>query len=88
MDENAIGIIGLLFVGVISLGFFGLYIWSIIWSYTDAEKRGKSGCLVALLVGLLSWPLGLLIWYVARPEQLPGRRRLDDGTPGPRRSDF
>jgi hypothetical protein len=68
MDENAVGAIGLIVFGVISLVFLALYVWSIIWSYADAESRGKSGCLVALLVALLSWPLGLVIWLVARPN--------------------
>lgn len=54
----------LLFVG----GILSLIIWSIIWAYSDAEKRGKSGCLVALLVFLLPWPVGLIIWLLIRPE--------------------
>lgn len=45
-----------------------LYIATIIWSYGDAAKRGKSGCLVALLVAFLAWPLGLVVWLVVRPE--------------------
>ena len=65
---EALGIVGLLIVGLISAISLGLYVWSIIWAYGDAEKRGKSGCLVALLVGLVSWPVGLIIWLVARPE--------------------
>jgi hypothetical protein len=44
-----------------------LYIWSICWSYADAEARNKPGWAVALLVALLSWPIGLLIWFVFRP---------------------
>ncbi len=40
-----------------------------IWAYGDAERRGKSGCLVAILVFFLSWPLGLILWIVFRPEQ-------------------
>ena len=39
----------------------------------DAERRGKSGCLVAILVFFLSWPLGLILWIVFRPEP-PGYR--------------
>jgi len=59
------GLIGaLLFVG-----FLVLYIWSIVWAYGDAERRGKSGCLVALLVIFLSWPLGLVAWLIFRPEE-------------------
>ena len=46
-----------------------LYIYSVIWAYGDAEQRGKPGCLVALLVMFFSWPLGLIMWVVFRPEQ-------------------
>jgi hypothetical protein len=45
-----------------------LMIWSLVWVYGDAEARGKSGCLVALLVFFLSWPISLLVWIVFRPE--------------------
>jgi hypothetical protein len=37
------------------------------WGYADAEKRGKSGCLVAIIV-LCSFPLGLILWLLIRPE--------------------
>lgn len=38
-------------VAVISVLFVvGLLIWSMSWAYHDAESRGKSGFLVALLV--------------------------------------
>jgi hypothetical protein len=46
----------------------GLLIWSLIWAYQDAEKRGKSGWLVVLMVFLLNWPVSLLVWLVFRPE--------------------
>ncbi len=49
-----------------------VYVYSIIWAYGDAEARSKPGCLVALLVAFLSWPLGLLLWVVFRPEQRRG----------------
>ena len=62
--DIAVGLFGLL----VGLAVFGLYIWSIIWAYGDAESRGKSGCLVALLVFLLTWPVGLIIWMLIRPE--------------------
>lgn len=54
-----------LLLGVVGLV---LYIWSIIWAYRDAESRGKSGILVALLVALLSWPLSLVLWLIVRPQ--------------------
>ena len=62
---HAIGsLVGVFFVAVL----FGLYIWSIVWAYGDAQSRGKSGCLVALLVIFLSWPIGLIAWLVFRPD--------------------
>lgn len=49
------------------LGSLVFYVLSIVWAYWDAEAREKSGPLVALLVALVAWPLGLLIWLLARP---------------------
>lgn len=45
-----------------------LLIWSLVWVYNDAIRRGKPGWLVVLLVLLLDWPLSLLVWLVFRPE--------------------
>jgi hypothetical protein len=66
--EDLIVVILLLPLIVIVLG---LLIWSLVWVYRDAEKRGKSGALVALLVFLLEWPVSLLVWLVFRPEIKP-----------------
>ena len=52
------------------IAFLSFYVWSVVWSYADTEARGKPGCLVALLVALLSWPLGLILMA-----------RLPTGTP-------
>ena len=52
----------------------GLLIWSLIWVYQDAEKRGKPAWLVVLLVFLLNWPISLLAWLVFRPETSGPRR--------------
>jgi hypothetical protein len=57
-------VVGLILV----LLFLGLFIWSLVWVYSDAERRGKSGCLVVLLVLLSSWPISLLLWMVSRPD--------------------
>jgi hypothetical protein len=48
----------------------------------DARRRGKSPLLVSLLV-LFSFPLGVIIWLLFRPEPLNGASsqqpfRLDD----------
>ncbi len=60
-------LIGGMFSILIGLVMLALYVFSIIWAYNDAEMRGKSGCLVALLVMLLTWPVGLLAWIIFRP---------------------
>ena len=59
-----LGILGI----ILALVVLVLYVWSIIWAYKDAELRGKPGWLVALLVALLSWPIGLLVWLLFRPK--------------------
>ena len=64
---NAGAFVGIAFAVVL----FWLFLWSIVWSYEDAESRGKSGCLVALFVAIVSWPLGLIAWLVFRPERKP-----------------
>jgi len=69
-------IAGLLFALVI----LGLYVWSIIWVYSDAENRGNSGCLVALLVMLLGWPIGLIAWIAFRPRETESERARKIGT--------
>lgn len=51
------------------LVLLGLLIWSLVWVYGDAEKRGKPGWAVALMVFLLNWPISLLVWVVFRPEE-------------------
>ncbi len=51
------------------------YGWSLLWIYIDAKRRGKDGLLVALVVGLLAWPVGLIIWLMSRPptSEAPSR---------------
>ena len=46
------------------------YIASLIWIARDAKFRGKPGLPVALLAGLLYWPLSLLLWIVLRPDPM------------------
>ena len=58
------GIIGII-TGLVLLVF---YIWSVVWAYKDANRRDKPGWLVAVLVALLSWPLGLVLWLLFRPN--------------------
>ncbi|MFU8771150.1 MAG: hypothetical protein ACNA8H_01885 [Anaerolineales bacterium] len=58
-----------IFVAIPVLLLVSLPIISAFWAMGDAERRGKSGCLVALLVLLLAWPAGLIVWLVFRPPE-------------------
>lgn len=42
---------------------------SLVWVYRDAERWGRSGPLVALLVAVAVWPLGLLVSWMIRPPR-------------------
>lgn len=57
----------LIWVFIVFLLFF--VIISVIWAYGDAIIRSKSGCLVALMVLLFFWPVGLILWFVIRPKK-------------------
>ena len=46
--------------------FATLMIWSLVWVAQDAEARNRPAWLLVLLM-LVTWPLGLLVWLVARP---------------------
>ena len=58
----------ILFIIPLFLVIIGLLIWSLVWVYHDALKRGKPGWPVVFLVLLLEWPISLLVWIVFRPE--------------------
>lgn len=60
-----LGLIGII-LGIVLLVFIA---WSVIWSYQDARRRGKSPWLVALMVLLMVWPVGLIIWLLLRPQK-------------------
>jgi hypothetical protein len=57
------------FLAFWSFCFAVVFVATILWSFADAENRGKSGCLVSLLVAMFSWPIGLLLWLIFRPEK-------------------
>lgn len=65
--------IGGIFVAIIVVVMIALPVVSAIWAMGDAERRGKPGCLVGLLVLLLAWPAGLIVWLVFRPPEEFGR---------------
>ena len=45
-----------------------LYVASLVWVYRDAERRGTAGALVVIMVAVIAWPLGLIVWWLIRPE--------------------
>lgn len=57
----------LLVLALFTALFVGLFVWSLVWVYGDAERRGKSGCLVVLVILFFGWPMSLLLWLVFRP---------------------
>jgi hypothetical protein len=61
---SGFGLIGI----ILCILLLVFYVWSIVWAYTDAERRGKPGWLVALVVLLMVWPVGLVIWLLLRPQ--------------------
>ena len=48
-----------------------VWILLIVWVYKDAEKRGKSGILWAIIV-FISGIIGLIIWFIVRPKKIAG----------------
>ncbi len=60
-----LGLISII-IGIILLVFV---VWSVIWAYYDAGRRGKSPWLVALMVLFMVWPIGLIVWLMLRPQK-------------------
>jgi hypothetical protein len=57
---------------LISLAVFLVFlVWILRVCAADARRRGKSPLLVTLLI-FVSFPLGLLLWLLFRPEPLNG----------------
>lgn len=69
MEEAFGNALAFLAIACVALPMLVLFIWSVLWAYADAEKRGKSGWLAALLVFLVQWPAGLIIWLLIRPQE-------------------
>jgi hypothetical protein len=66
--SDGMSVVAIIVALIFCLILFGIYIASLVWVYRDANRRGKSGILVALLVALISWPIGLLVWVLVRDK--------------------
>lgn len=69
-SHSMIDILGSVLGIIFFLGFIALYFWSVFFTYRDAKSRGKPAIIIALLVAFVAWPLGFLIWMIARPRLL------------------
>lgn len=60
-----LGLISII-IGIVLVVFV---VWSVIWAYYDASRRGKNPWLVALMVLFMVWPIGLIVWLMLRPQK-------------------
>jgi len=92
-DGDVFGsIMGMFMMLCVMIPMFIIVIGSVVWAYKDANERGKSGWLVALMVFFVSWPAGLLIWLVFRPDKVTepthAGKIVDDEDEYPNPEDF
>ncbi len=66
--DSGMGVVAFIIFLIFCLIFLANYIASLVWVYRDANRRGKSGILVALLVAIISWPIGLIVWLIIRDK--------------------
>ena len=59
--------LGYFILSLCIIGILYVFIWSLVWVYRDAKKRGQRASLVVLLVALMNWPVSILLWLVIRP---------------------
>jgi len=70
---NNMAIVGIFAVALFTLAFLFLMVWSLIWVYRDAQKRGhKNAGLLTFLCFLCNWPFSLLLYISMRKEPPPG----------------
>ena len=67
-------------VGILPILMLGLWLVIIVWVFRDAERRGMSGLLWALLV-LVGNLIGLLIYLIVRSGNLPGQLEVKTSEP-------
>jgi hypothetical protein len=75
---NILSTMGELASAALALALLVIWVWTGVWAFHDATRRGKPGGAVAVLVMFVAWPLGLAVWLVLRPEQRRPPFNLDD----------
>jgi len=68
-SNSSMDITALVISLVVVLVMFIVYIWSLVWLYRDANRRNSNGLVITILVAIFAWPIGLLIWLLARPRR-------------------
>ncbi len=58
----------------------GLWLLLVVWCYVDAERRGMNGPLWGLLVFLLGFPVGPLLYLVLQKSQVDRPRAPERDT--------
>jgi len=69
MSPDAFGNLLVAVGALVGIVFLALFVISLIWTYQDAEKRGKTGCLWLLIV-FFTWPFGWLAYFVLRDKEI------------------
>lgn len=54
---------------LIIAAYLVIWVWSVFWANEDAKRRGGPPLFVALVVALIPWPFGLIVWLVLRPPR-------------------
>ena len=72
--ENASSLFATLLAILFAVSFLFALVVAIHFIAVDARRRGKSPFLVVLLV-FISFPLGMIIWLLFRPEPVNRNRR-------------
>jgi hypothetical protein len=67
--ENAGNLVGSLFLLCLVVGFLVIAFGSIAWTWIDANRRGKAGCLWAL-IAWFTWPFGVIAYVVLRDREV------------------
>lgn len=58
-----------LFLPLLTIATTVLWLANVVWAFRDARRRGRSGVLIAALVGF-TFPLGAALWFFARPNEV------------------